>query len=303
MVMVGIVVSAAHTVSIAAGQEPRPERLWDAYPLNPGEEAEPPDPAPTPTAAPERRAVPAARSAGRDDDGDGDAVVTLALIGGAAFGVGLGAGEVVRRRRRRATAAQTAQRKPAPAATKAPAARRTAGLLQAPRPPSDGVPATAERERQAVVRAPRPETRPQVRDPAAVGGIAPAPLPTDPPSSASRFARSRGWPEEAARAWTCEIDWKPGYIKSGFRAMVASPGELKRSAFGQSKPVKWTLMGDAEPPTQDMVDVLRELVIALTDNGWVRVGSGRYWYSQRFLWAGDGQPRPVAPLTGKEAHV
>ena len=62
-------------------------------------------------------------------------------------------------------------------------------------------------------------------------------------------------------------------------------------------------MGDAEPPTEDMVEVLEELVTALTQDGWVRVGAGRHWYSQRFLWAGNGQPRPLAPLTGKVANA
>ena len=305
MVVVGIVVSAAHTVSIAAAQEPRPEKLWDAYPLDPGEGgAEPADPAPTPTAAPARRAGSPGRSAA--SEGDGGAVV-LALIGGAAFVVGLGAGEVVRRRRRRATAARVAERKPAPAVTSAPAAPATADSLpqasQPPGAPSDGAPATAERERPEADGGPLPVPRPQGRDPAPEGWIAPAPPRVAPPSSASRFARARRWPEEARRAWTCEIDWKPGYIKSGFRAMVAPPGEARRTAFGQSRPVRWTLMGDAEPPTQDMVDVLRELVTALTEDGWVRVGPGRHWYSQRFLWAGNGQPRPLAPLTGKEANA
>ena len=85
--------------------------------------------------------------------------------------------------------------------------------------------------------------------------------------------------------------------------MAAPPGEPRREAFAQSRPVKWTLMGDAEPPTQDMVEVLQELVTALTEDGWVRIGTAGHWYAQRFLWAGDGQPRPLAPLTGKEANA
>ena len=260
MVLVGIVVSAAHT-SIAAAQEPRPERLWDAYPLDPGQEgAEPADPAPTPTptAAPVRDLGVPERAAVSEDDSVG--AVVLALIGGAALVVGLGAVVVARRRRRRATPARLAERKPPPAVTSAPAA------------PPDGAPAAAEEER------------------------------ADPPPSAVRFARARGWPAETRGAWTCEIDWKPGYIKSGFRAMAAPPGEVRRTAFGQSRPVRWTLMGDAEPPTEDMVEVLDELVIALTEDGWVRIGTGRHWYSQRFVWDGDGQPRPPAPLTSKEAN-
>ena len=92
MVVVGIVVSAAHTVSIAACARATPEKLWDAYPLDPGQEgAEPPDPAPTPTAAAvARRSGSPARSAA--SEGDGGAGAILALIGGAAFVVGLGRG-------------------------------------------------------------------------------------------------------------------------------------------------------------------------------------------------------------------
>jgi hypothetical protein len=134
--------------------------------------------------------------------------------------------------------------------------------------------------------------------------IAPTPpSPAAPRPPPSRFAGVRAWPDEAARAWTCEIDWKPGYIRSGFRAMAAPPGEQRRKALGQSRSVKWMMMGDAEPPTQDLVDVLHELMTALTEDGWVRIGPGEHWYSQRFLWAGNGQPRPLAPLTGKEANV
>ena len=292
-------------MSIAAAQEPRPEELWDAYPLDPGQEgAEPADPAPTPTAAPVHRTGSPGRSAA--SEGDDGAVLVPALICGAAFVVGLGAGVVVRRRRRRATAARVAERKLAPTVTSAPAAPGSVDFIpQTPQPPgtpSDDAPAAAGRERPAAVEGP-PAPRPQGPDSAPVGWIAPSPSRAEPPSSASRFARARGWPEEAARAWTCEIDWKPGYIKSGFRAMAAPPGEVRRKAFAQSRPVKWTLMGDAEPATQDMVEVLQDLVIALTEEGWVRIGTVGPWYSQRFLWAGNGQPRPLAPLTGKEANA
>ena len=42
---------------------------------------------------------------------------------------------------------------------------------------------------------------------------------------ARRFARVAHWPDEAAELWTCELDWKAGYRKAHFRAMVAGPGE------------------------------------------------------------------------------
>jgi hypothetical protein len=82
IVVVGIVVSATQTVPIAAGQETRPERLWDAYPLDPGQEgAERADPAPTPTAAPTRRTGSPSRATG--SEGDGGVGVTPVLIGAA----------------------------------------------------------------------------------------------------------------------------------------------------------------------------------------------------------------------------
>jgi hypothetical protein len=85
--------------------------------------------------------------------------------------------------------------------------------------------------------------------------------------------------------------------------MAAPPGDERRVPFGESRPVKWTLMGEPEPPTEEMVEVLRELVTALTEDGWVRIGPAGHWYAQRFLWAEHGQPRPLAPLKGREANA
>jgi hypothetical protein len=138
----------------------------------------------------------------------------------------------------------------------------------------------------------------------ATPAVAASPRPAAvPPLPALRFARPHPWPEEATRTWTCEIDWKPGYIKSGFRAMAAAPGDARRTRFGQSRPIMWTLMSEPEPPTDELVEVLRELATALMQDGWVRIGPGGPWYAQRFLWAGDRQPRPLAPLKGKEANA
>jgi hypothetical protein len=122
--------------------------------------------------------------------------------------------------------------------------------------------------------------------------------------TARRFGRAGPpWPEEAATTWTCEIDWKPGNINSSFRAMAAAPGDARRTRFGQSRSIKWMWMDDPEPPTEELVEALRELVTALTDDGWVRIGPAGRWYRQRFLWAGDRQPRPLAPLKGREANA
>ena len=55
---------------------------------------------------------------------------------------------------------------------------------------------------------------------------------------------------------------------------------------------------------KELVEALRELVTALTEDGWVRIGPAGRWYSQRFLWAEHNrQPRPIASLKGREANA
>ena len=122
-----------------------------------------------------------------------------------------------------------------------------------------------------------------------------APEPQLPPAGpARRFARVAHWPDEAAELWTCEIDWKAGYRKANFRAMVASPGEPKRRPLAESAPVRWALMGEPEPPTPELAVRVRALVEALEAAGWEHIGRGRQWYQQRFLWRAESAPQPVA---------
>jgi hypothetical protein len=92
--------------------------------------------------------------------------------------------------------------------------------------------------------------------------------------------------------WTCELAWKPGYRKSCFRAMAAPPGG-KRRPIGESRPLRWTLMADPEPPTRELVEAARELVKALQEAGWERTGAAGAWWEQRFLWRGDGEPGTI----------
>jgi hypothetical protein len=120
----------------------------------------------------------------------------------------------------------------------------------------------------------------------------PAVEPTQPP--ARRFARPVPWPEDAAELWTCEIAWRAGYRKSSFRAMAGPPGAGKRRPFGDSPSVRWTLMGEPEPPTPELALRVRALVRALEEAGWEHIGRGQLWYAQRFIWRGDGEPQPVA---------
>jgi hypothetical protein len=275
MVVAGVLAAPGHAVSSAAAQSTSPDKLWDAYPLEPGQKgAEPPDPAPTPTAAPQRRTGSPARAASQ---GGGGSVLVPVLVGVgvAAFAAGLSVGAL--RRRRRAIAAPAGP--PVNVSRPAPAAPPVIARHPAP-----------------------PEPAPVTWTPPTPATAAPAPRPDPPRPPVRRFA-PKPWPEEAKRAWTCEIVWKSGYIKSGFRAMAAAPGDPKRRVYGQSRPINWMLMDAPEPPTTALVEALRELVDALTRHGWVRIGPAGPWYSQRFLWAGEGQPRPLAPQKGKEANV
>jgi hypothetical protein len=120
-----------------------------------------------------------------------------------------------------------------------------------------------------------------------------------------RLAPERPWPEEAENLWTCEIAWKAGYVKSCFRAMVASPNSSRRKAMGESTPLKWMLMMDADAPTPDLVAAVEELERALEQAGWEQIEPGGPWYALRFIWRGEGRPQRVETsgheaLTGSE---
>jgi hypothetical protein len=129
-----------------------------------------------------------------------------------------------------------------------------------------------------------------------------APEPELPPAGPTRrFARIAHWPEEAAQMWTCELDWKAGYRKANFRAMVAAPGDAKRRPLGESTPVRWALMGEPEPPTPELAVRVAALVETLEAAGWEHIGRGRRWYEQRFLWRADGDPQPIAVPASTES--
>ena len=121
----------------------------------------------------------------------------------------------------------------------------------------------------------------------------PEPEPEPAPEPVRRFARPAPWPEEATELWTCEIAWKAGYRKSSFRAMAGPPGAGKRRPFADSPSVRWSLMGEPEPPTPELAIRVRVLVQALEAAGWEHIGRGRVWYAQRFVWRGSGEPQPV----------
>jgi hypothetical protein len=46
---------------------------------------------------------------------------------------------------------------------------------------------------------------------------------------------------------------------------------------------------------------VRSLLSALEAAGWQRIEPAGPWYSQRFLWRGEGQPGPVEPVRRDDA--
>jgi hypothetical protein len=174
---------------------------------------------------------------------------------------------------------------------------------QQPEPVPAPAPPEPQAEPEAEAAAPAPQRAPVAKAAPRPRFVPPVPTPELELPSAERFARHRPWPDGVAGLWTCEIEWRPGYRKSRFRAMAAPPGASRRQAFGESAPVMWTLMSEPDPPTPEKVAVLRELMEALEDQGWDRVESAGPWYAQRLVWRQDGQPRPIAPLTGRAADA
>jgi hypothetical protein len=308
----------------AQQREPSPEELWDAYPLEPEaertEEAAPPgttgragapgaDASPTPSATATR--APVSPRATDDEDG-GLPAVALAAAVIAAFASGLIAGRI---RRRRRLAAGSAATPPAPTDATArpiePAAARPAAAPTARPIEPAAAPAAAAQPEPAAPEPARAEPAPPAattRGPAEPA-IAPEPkLEEDEPNPdvedagwfpPRRFVRAP-WPE-ATELWSCEIAWKPGYVKSCFRAMAARPGGKRRHSIGESPPLRWTLMMDPEPPTPEMVEAVGELVAALEAAGWERMDADDGpWYALRFLWHGEVPPQRVE-IPGRKA--
>jgi hypothetical protein len=218
---------------------------------------------------------------------------------------------------------RTAPRVPAPrAAPPAPAPERPPPAFDwvepAPPPPAQPPPAF-----DWVERAPQPPEQPppefewvepasRAPEPAAPP---PAESPPPPPPEAEpvaddyaaerepfelpwrRFARDTPWPE-AAELWTCEIGWKPGYLKSTFRALVAAPGEHKRKAVADSPPLRWTLMMDPDPDLPEVAEAVRVLAATIERAGWEQTDPGEPWFAKRFVWRGEGRPPRIQSFSG-----
>jgi hypothetical protein len=216
---------------------------------------------------------------------------------------------------------RTAPPVPAPrAAPPAPAPERPAPAFDwvepAPQPPAQPPPAF-----DWVERAPQPPEQPPPEfewvEPAARAPEPAAPPPAEPPPPPEaepvaddyaaepepfelpwrRFARDTPWPE-AAELWTCEIGWKPGYLKSTFRALVAAPGEHKRKAVADSPPLRWTLMMDPDPDLPEVAEAVRVLASTIERSGWEQTDPGEPWFAKRFVWRGEGRPPRIQSRSG-----
>lgn len=128
--------------------------------------------------------------------------------------------------------------------------------------------------------------------------------PAEPPEGRGRFQR---WPKETESLWRCEIKWDAGYVKSRFKAVVHRQGQRRRHEVGSSAAFKWQLMGDPDAGSPEYGAELRRLAAALEAAGWQRVGKGVNWYSERFVWPGEGLPpdhvEPVPVEVGKARDV
>lgn len=147
---------------------------------------------------------------------------------------------------------------------------------------------TPPRGRPARTRPPRTPARPAAR-------VAPAPPPATsrpvPPKLGVEEPRRAVTPEEAgyrldpprkqqALAPTCEIRVFRGYVKSQFYAAVAASDGRSPYAAGTSPWFRWRDTA-APSPEPDIVGARDQLLKVLAADGWVRVGQGAEWYSDR----------------------
>jgi hypothetical protein len=133
-------------------------------------------------------------------------------------------------------------------------------------------------------------TPPQAPPPTAAPTPQQAPPLAEPMKGRGRFRRSPDWQEGTESLWCCEIKWDAGYVKSRFKAVVHRPGQRRGHAIGSSAEFKWQFMGDPDPNSLEYQAEVRGLAMALEAEGWQRIGRGADWYSERFVWRGEGEP-------------
>jgi hypothetical protein len=238
-------------------QEPSPQELWNAYPLEPprdGVAVQLPAsdiPTPTPTPTPSRQSH--------------DKTTTLVLFGlliVAVFAIGVLLGTGRRAWRDRASpSAASADPQPAGPPPQAPVASRSPARA----PPVPAWPA---------VEAPPPLPPPR----GAPGRSRPKPVPI---------------PDDA---WSCSIAWRGGPGGARFRALARPPGaEGRRLQIARSVKLDWPPFLPPTP-APELVAPARALIAALIEAGWRPTDRGEMWYSQRFFWPGSEAPEPLGQI-------
>jgi hypothetical protein len=95
---------------------------------------------------------------------------------------------------------------------------------------------------------------------------------------------------DPSAAWTCAIGWRPGRLRSRFRAMMAAPDGRGQWVVAQSKRLRWPPTRGETMATAELVSALESLVAALVAAGWEPVESGGSWSARRFVWCREGEP-------------
>ena len=97
-------------------------------------------------------------------------------------------------------------------------------------------------------------------------------------------------PPPSIARWTCEIEWKPGYLHSRFRAVASPPGGRRGKPIAESPQISWPAMSKPQPPSPELREVHRALTAAIAEAGWVPAGKVGPWYAHRFNWTAEHEP-------------
>jgi hypothetical protein len=66
-------------------------------------------------------------------------------------------------------------------------------------------------------------------------------------------------PAVANSPWTCEIAWKPGYVRSRFQAVIVTPDDRRRRVVAESSGLRWPPQDVRNPPTREIEATLEAL--------------------------------------------
>jgi hypothetical protein len=108
-------------------------------------------------------------------------------------------------------------------------------------------------------------------------------------------ARVATLPSDPRRAWTAEIEWRPGDGDSRFWVMATADDGSAKAPVAQSAALEWPPSGPAA--VQALSDAARALEEALLSAGWTPLPAGEAWYAKRFAWA--ARPATRQPADGK----